>query len=125
MNDARQVPRRMVLVDDQVEFLELARGRLTRGDVLKVVGEATSGEAALALMAQLEPSPEAILIDVEMPGLDGFETARRLRTLAPSVRIILTSASDNTRYSTAAIGLGAAFLPKRSLSAEAILRLLD
>jgi two-component system nitrate/nitrite response regulator NarL len=125
MNDVRNPSHRLVLVDDQTEFLELTRTRLTQGAVFEVVGEATSGDAALALIVELEPAPDAVLLDIEMPGLDGFETARRMRTLAPNVRIILISASDNSRYRAAAEGIGAAFLAKRSLSAEAILRLLD
>jgi len=115
---------RLFLVDDQPEFLELARGRLTRGATLEVVGEATSGEAALRLVAQLDAVPEAVLLDVEMPGLDGFETARRLLALIPTLRIILTSASDASGYGAAAVGIGAVFLPKRNLSAESVLRLI-
>lgn len=117
--------RRLVLVDDQPEFLRLARSRLAQPPGLQVIGEATSGEAALELMPRLEPGPEAVLLDVEMPGLDGFETARRLRSVAPGVRIILTSASDSRAYSRAADQLGVAFLAKRSLSVESILRLID
>jgi CheY-like chemotaxis protein len=115
----------VVLVDDQSEFLELARGRLTRGAALEVVGEATSGQAALDLVEQLTPGPDLVLLDVEMPGLDGFETARRLRKLAPGVRVILTSASDSAQYGAAAVGVGAVFLPKKNLTAQAILDLLD
>jgi CheY-like chemotaxis protein len=119
-----QAPYTVVLVDDQSEFLELARGLLARGAALQVVGDANSGEAALALIAQLAPQPDIALVDVEMPGLDGFETARRLRALAPTVRVILTSASSNTRYAAAAVGVGAVFLPKRRLSAKAVLDLV-
>lgn len=117
--------RRIVLVDDQSEFLTFLRGRLTRSSSLDVVGEATSGEAALALVPGLRPEPDAVLLDVEMPGLDGFETARRMRAVAPGVRIILTSASDSSHYVRAAVGVGAAFVPKRGLSVETILELLD
>jgi CheY-like chemotaxis protein len=118
-------PRTLVLVDDQPDFLEVVRGRLTRNGTLVVVGEATTGEAALELVAQLTPSPEGVLLDVEMPGLDGFETARRLRLQNPTLPIILTSASNNPRYSAAASGIGAAFLPKRDLTATAVVLLLD
>ena len=114
----------LVLVDDQIEFLQLARGRLTRAARLEVVGEASSGAAALELVPRLAPGPDAVLLDVEMPGLDGFETARQLRQLAPGVRIILTSASDSARYAEAAVRVGAAFLAKRHLSPEAVLQLL-
>ena len=117
--------RTIVLVDDQSDFLTFIRGRLTRSASLVVVAEATSGEAALALLPELEPEPDIVLLDVEMPGLDGFETARRLRAIAPRVRVILTSASNSLHYGRAALGLGAAFLPKRGLSAETILQLLD
>ena len=114
----------IVLVDDQLEFLQFARGRLTRDAALEVVGEATSGQAALSLLEELQPDPDVVLVDVEMPGLDGFETARRLRALAPRARVILTSASASAQYGTAAVGIGAVFLPKRELSAQAVLDLL-
>jgi DNA-binding NarL/FixJ family response regulator len=112
----------LLLVDDQPHFLRLARARLTREPGLRVVGEATSGEEAIRLVPPL--NPEAVLLDVEMPGMDGFEAARRLRALAPALRIILTSGSDDPRYGTVASRLGAVFLPKKSLSIEAVLRLL-
>lgn len=118
-----QSRRTLVVVDDQPDFLKLARSRLTRTMSIDVIGETTSGQTALELVPQL--APDAVLLDVEMPGLDGFETARRLRTLAPRVRIILTSASETPRYAAIATRLGAVFLPKRSLSAEAVLQLLD
>jgi CheY-like chemotaxis protein len=117
--------RTIVVVDDQTEFLRIARARLSRDTFLEIVGEATSGEAALDLMTRLAPEPDGILLDVEMPGLDGFETARRLRTLAPEVRVILTSASVAAGYGAVATRMGAAFLPKNRLSAEAVLNLLD
>lgn len=125
MTDAEPTRRTVVLVDDQSEFLSLMRGRLSRSAALDVVGEATSGEAALALLPALNQVPDVVLVDVEMPGLDGFETVRRMRSLVPAARLILTSASDNSHYSRAADSVGAAFVPKRSLSAEAILQLLD
>ena len=116
---------RLVLVDDQAEFLSLARARLTRSPGLEIVGEASSGEAALALWPELRPEPEAVLLDVEMPGLDGFETARRLRQIAPTLRIILTSGAEERGYPALASSVGGVFLSKRSLSAEAVLRLLE
>ena len=126
MNELTAAKKRtIVLVDDQSDFLIFLRGRLEQSTSLDIVGEATSGEAALALIPELRPEPDGVLLDVEMPGLDGFETARRMRAVAPGVRVILTSASNSLHYGRAAVGLGAAFVPKRSLSVEAILQLLD
>jgi len=123
--DAPARRRRLVVVDDQPDFLHLMRSRLTRDESIEIIGEAASGQAALELVSSLTPAPDAILLDVEMPGIDGFETARRLRALAPSLRIILTSASDSSGYGATALRLGALFLPKRNLSANAVLHLLD
>jgi len=126
MNSDGPGPQRtLVVVDDQPDFLQFVRTRLTRNPSLSVVGEASSGQAALDLVPCLAPSPDGVLLDIEMPGLDGFETARRLRVLAPSVRIILTSASDSAGYGTAAGRIGAVFLAKRNLSPNAVLHLLD
>lgn len=115
---------RLVLVDDQQEFLDIARRRLARQPGLTVIAEATSGQALLELVQRLEPPPEAVLLDVEMPELDGFETARRLRTLAPDVRVILISAFEERRYAALALELGASYLPKRQLTTEAVLQQL-
>jgi DNA-binding NarL/FixJ family response regulator len=124
MDSPSERPRTIVVVDDQPEFLHIARRRLSRDTLLEVVGEVTSGEAALDLVPRLVPEPDGVVLDVEMPGLDGFETARRLQALAPEVRIILTSASMAAGYSAVATRIGVAFLPKHRLSAEAILDLL-
>jgi DNA-binding NarL/FixJ family response regulator len=115
----------VLLVDDQVEFLDLLRSRLSRSPGLAIVGEATSGEQALELLAALDPTPHAALVDVEMPGMDGFQTAQRLREQAPALRVVLISASNDRRYGALAASVGAVFLAKRDLTTEAVLRLLD
>jgi DNA-binding NarL/FixJ family response regulator len=115
----------VVLVDDQQEFLDWAQQRLVRVGRLAVVGQATNGEMALGLIASLEPSPTGVLLDVEMPGIDGFETARRMRSLAPQVRVILISSHDADAYARLATALGAAYLPKRKLTLDAVLDLLS
>jgi DNA-binding NarL/FixJ family response regulator len=115
----------VLLVDDQVEFLDLLRNRLGRSPSMAIVGEATSGEQALELLAALHPTPDAALVDIEMPGMDGFLTAQRLREQAPALRVVLISASTDRRYGPLAASVGAVFLAKRDLTPEAVLRLLD
>jgi len=73
------VPLRVVIVDDE----ELARKRLRKmlgkyEDVLEVVGEARDGKEAVEVVDKL--TPDAIFLDVQMPGYDGFEVVRRLKS---------------------------------------------
>ena len=76
-------PRAVLLVDDQPDFLRLARELLDGHAGIRVVGEVTSGEEALALVPAL--APDVVVLDVEMPRMHGFEAARRLRAAAPGL----------------------------------------
>lgn len=109
MNDDR--PLRIVIADDQAsirEGLVLLMGLLADFDV---VGSAANGEEALELVA--EHHPDAILLDLHMPVLDGIETTRRLSERHPDVAIvILTTYADDSSV-LAALRAGArSFLTK-------------
>lgn len=80
---------RVMAVDDQPIFRRAARRLVQSTDGFELVGEAASGEEALALAAELHP--DLVLLDVRMPGLDGIETARRLPGVAPGVVVVLIS----------------------------------
>lgn len=113
----------LLLVDDQPEFRLLARLLLDGQCGVRVIGEAESGEEALELVPRLRP--QVVLLDVQMGGMNGFETARRLMDLAPSLRIIITSSDEDPTYEAlahAAQALG--FLPKKALSHTALQQLL-
>jgi DNA-binding NarL/FixJ family response regulator len=115
--------RTVLLVDDPPEFLQLARGLLEAHPGLIVAGEARSGEEALTLVLRLRP--EVVLLDIQLPGLSGFEVARRMRELVPDLQCILVSAFADPQYATLAGAVGArGFLAKSELAAEAVLRLL-
>jgi DNA-binding NarL/FixJ family response regulator len=80
---------RVLLVDDHQVVLEGLRSLLAADPGIEVVGTATSGEAALELAEKL--SPDAMVLDVTMPGLNGIETMRRLRELSPETEVIALS----------------------------------
>jgi len=80
---------RVIVVDDRPHFRLLLR-RVVEATGFEVVGEADSGERAVAAAAELYP--ELVLMDVEMPGVDGIEAARRIKRDRPSTVVVLVSA---------------------------------
>jgi DNA-binding NarL/FixJ family response regulator len=110
---------RVLLADDE----ELVRTGLrlilgTEPD-LDVVGEASDGDQALALVAEL--SPDVVLLDIRMPGVDGIEVARRLGETAASTRVVVLTTFDNDDYVYAALGAGASgFLLKDAPAAQLV-----
>ena len=78
----------VLIVDDHPSFRSVAR-MLLETEGYDVVGEAPDGEAALALAEQLRP--DVVLLDLGLPGIDGFEVARRL---PPGPAIVLVSSRD-------------------------------
>ncbi|MEZ5090015.1 MAG: response regulator transcription factor [Micropruina sp.] len=81
MTEAVREPTRVVLVDDHALMREGIRTILSVQDDLEVVGQAGSGEEALAVVRSTRPD---IVLDVEMPGMGGIE-ATRLLTADPEV----------------------------------------
>ena len=78
---------RILLVDDQQVVREGLRRMLELEADLKIVGEAADAEEVLTQMALL--SPEVILMDIKMPGVDGIELTRRLKDEHPSSNVIM------------------------------------
>jgi DNA-binding NarL/FixJ family response regulator len=83
---------RVLTVDDQATFRGVAREVIDATPGFDAVGEAASGEEALAAVARLDP--ELVLLDVRMPGLDGIEVARRLRATHPDTLVVLISIEE-------------------------------
>ncbi len=114
----------MLVVDDQPEFLDLAREMLDGHPRLKIVSQATSGQEALALLPHLKAN--AVLIDVQMPGLNGFEVARRLADSRPDLVVLLMTGALEYDFEPLARDAGAiGCLNKRDLRPETVLALLD
>ena len=91
---------RVLTVDDQAVFRGIAREVIDATPGFESVGEAASGEEALAAVARL--APELVLLDVRMPGLDGIEVARRLRETHPDTLLVLISMEDSIDFPSAA-----------------------
>ena len=112
-------PVRVMLVDDHASFRASARWLLeTEGYV--VIAEAASGESALETVADAQP--ELVLLDVGLPGIDGFQVALGIRARCPRARIVLTSSRELADLGADRVsGCGAAgFVHKAALSRQAI-----
>ena len=103
---------RVLLVDDSEAFLRVATDFLQRHHELIVVGAICWGEEVLAQVQDLQP--QVILIGLDMPGLTGLETIRRLRNMLPDVGIIALTLLEGNVYRQAALAAGADDLVRKA-----------
>ncbi len=99
---------RVLVVDDHPLFLESAVGLLMSQPGVDVVGMARSGSEAIELASTL--APDLVFLDVAMPELDGWETARALRALVRPPEVIFVTLYDEPEYAQRARELGAVAL---------------
>ena len=110
---------RVLIVDDQVPFREASRMVVEMTDGFEVAGEAANGEEAVELAERVEP--DLVLMDVQMPGIDGLEATRRIMGLAEPPRVLVMSTHESGSYEEPALAAGAiGFLPKSSFSMDAL-----
>lgn len=108
----------LLIVDDHRTFREVAR-RVLEAAGFEVVGETEDGESALQAVRDLRP--EVLLLDVQLPGIDGFEVAARLTAEGDAPAIVMTSSRDGTDFGPLVQESGArGFVHKADLSGPAI-----
>jgi CheY-like chemotaxis protein len=116
--------KRVLVVDDHPAFRASAR-RLLESEGYAVVGEAGDGAGALQAVSELEP--DLVLLDVQLPDIDGFEVAEQISAAANGhvPGVVLISSRDRTDFGPlldAAAVLG--FISKGELTGEALSELL-
>ena len=98
-------PTRILVADDHAILRAGLRLLIENEPNLKVVGEAADGEEALTKAIDLQP--DLILLDINMPGLDGLSALPHLKELAPDTRILILTMHDDVRYLQQALEYGA------------------
>jgi DNA-binding NarL/FixJ family response regulator len=112
----------LMIVDDHRSFRDAAR-RVLENAGFEIVGEAADGESALDAIPGLRP--DVVLLDVQLPGIDGFEVATRLTERGGGPLIVMTSSREATHFGALVEQSGArGFIHKADLSGPAIAAVL-
>ena len=110
---------RIVLVDDHAIVREGLRSMLNTQSDLGVIGEAGTGADAIALIERLQP--DIVLLDLEMPDINGVDVLERLRSTSPTVRVIILTAYGSDERILEAVRAGAkGYLLKEAGLAEVL-----
>ena len=115
---------RIMVVEDAPEFQELVVLTLTLEPHLKVDFIASSGEEALEALDRV--APDLVLLDFRLPGIDGLETAKRMKQQSPDVKIALVTAYTEDVLKRAAHDAHVeAVIPKADFSLTRVLEVLS
>lgn len=110
---------RVVIVDDQAAFRSAARMVVDVSPGFEVVGEAESGEDGVDLVSRLVP--DLVLMDVNLPGIDGLEATRRIVAAGDARVVLVLSTYSAEEFADRAIAAGAAtFISKADLDPMAL-----
>jgi DNA-binding NarL/FixJ family response regulator len=108
---------RVLIVDDQEPFRLAARMVVEATDGFEVVGESETGEASIDAAKELDP--DLVLMDVNLPGINGLEATRRILKGSTRVVILLLSTYEEEEYAPRAAECGAAaYIPKSAFSPD-------
>jgi DNA-binding NarL/FixJ family response regulator len=112
----------VLIVDDHPSFRASARAIL-EADGFEVAGEAEDGASAIAAADRLHP--DIVLLDVQLPDLDGFEVTRRVLSDNGDTCVVLVSSRDGSDFGPLVESSGACgFVPKSELSGAAVIALI-
>jgi DNA-binding NarL/FixJ family response regulator len=112
----------IVIADDQSAVREGLRMRLALEADMQVVGEAGDGLEALEVVPRLQP--KIVIMDLEMPGMNGPATTKALQPLAPQSRVIILTIHDDETARRQARESGAAGFVSKHADEEVLLKLI-
>lgn len=114
---------RVLIADDQALFREGLRTLLSTRPEVDVVGEAANGLEALAMTAKLQPA--VVLMDLQMPGMNGIQATIRLRERHPDIPVLVLTTFDDDANLFGALRAGAAGYLLKDVSSETLVAALQ
>lgn len=110
---------RVIIADDHELFREGTRTLIDKEKDMEVIGEASDGEEAIALVKQLQP--HVVLMDIAMPKINGIEATGKIKKDHPATAVLILTAYDNDQYIVALLEAGAAgYLLKNVKSSDLV-----
>ncbi len=108
---------RVLIVDDQEPFRLAARMVVELTDGFEVAGEAQTGEDAVTMAGDLQP--DLVLMDVNLPGINGVDATRQILSTSDTVVVLLLSTYEEAEYAPRAAECGAAaYIPKSAFGPD-------
>ena len=95
----------VILVDDHIVFRQSLKSLITSENFATVIGEASDGQTFIELLSQLKP--DLVLMDIDMPHMNGMEATRRALELVPDLKVIAFTMYGEEEYYYKMINLGA------------------
>jgi DNA-binding NarL/FixJ family response regulator len=122
--DPEHLPRqvRVLIADDHPLFRDGLRLLLESTTELRVIGEAGSGDEAVALATEPSAAPDVVVMDLKMPGLSGIEATRQIRATTPRVHVLIVTMFEDDASILAAMRAGARGYVLKDAAQEDILR---
>jgi DNA-binding NarL/FixJ family response regulator len=110
-------PLRLLLVDDHAVVREGLRALLATDSRFEIVGEASEGEGAVAAADALRP--DLVVMDVSLPGINGVQATRQLKSQHPNMRVVALTVHEEGGYLRSLLDAGASgYVLKRSAASE-------
>ncbi|MFQ5434288.1 MAG: response regulator [Anaerolineae bacterium] len=112
----------VMIVDDHPVFRQGLRDVLETNPSMKVVGEAADGEVAIEIA--MEKNPEVILMDINLPTINGLQVTRKIRAQLPDIRVIMITGYDDAEQVFHAIRAGASAYCPKDITPEALINII-
>ena len=110
---------RLLLADDHAVVRSGLRMLLEAQPDMTIIGEAETGQEAIRRVAEL--SPDVVLMDIEMPGINGIEATRRIKASAPAAAVLALTMYEDDQYFFEMLRAGASgYVPKRAAPDELV-----